>query len=277
MLVVDADAQGGEDIQALMRDMDVAADTAQSAGEAMRMIRPSGLGGQKYQLVLFDWDTPDLDAAQAVERIREILPEALILFLTGYEEDARMPQMEKTGTIPKPFFVSALMEKVMKMQSGGKEEHDGAKAEEGSLEGMNFLAAEDNEINSEILREILSIEGASCEIVENGQMAVERFAASAEGEFDAILMDVQMPVKNGYEATREIRALEREDAGKILIIAMTANAFAEDEKEALKAGMNIHLAKPIDVELLKQILRQYVLRDCRKITDAACLGKSPEM
>ncbi len=258
MLVVDADAQRCKDIQTLMRDMDVAADAAQSVEEALRLTQPSGTGEQKYQLVLLDWDTLGLDAMQAVERIREILPEALILFLAEYEEDARVPQIERTGMIPKPFFVSALKEKVIKMQNRGKAGYDGTKVEEGSLEGMNFLAAEDNEINAEILREILSMYGASCEIVENGQLALERFTASAEGEFDAILMDVQMPVMNGYEATKAIRALERSDAGKIVVIAMTANAFAEDEKEALKAGMNVHLAKPVDVELLKQIILQYI-------------------
>ena len=127
-----------------------------------------------------------------------------------------------------------------------------------SLEGLNFLAAEDNEINAEILSEIFSMEGAGCEIVENGKRALERFMASAEGEFDAILMDVQMPVMNGYDATRAIRALDRADAGRIPIIAMTANAFAEDEKEALKAGMNIHLAKPVDIDLLKNVISQCV-------------------
>lgn len=125
---------------------------------------------------------------------------------------------------------------------------------------MHFLAAEDNEINAEILREILSMVGADCEIVENGQLAVARFAHAAEREFDAILMDVQMPVMNGYDATRAIRALERNDARDIPIIAMTANAFAEDEKEALDAGMNVHLAKPIDVELLEKVINQYVPR-----------------
>ena len=122
---------------------------------------------------------------------------------------------------------------------------------------------EDNEINAEILREILAMEGASYELVENGQQAVERFLASAEGEFDAILMDVQMPVMNGYEATKAIRAMSRQDAGEIPIIAMTANAFVEDEKEALNAGMNVHLAKPVDVELLRQILKEYVKKESR--------------
>ena len=104
----------------------------------------------------------------------------------------------------------------------------------------------------------MDIEGAKCEIVEDGQLALERFENSAEGEFDAILMDVQMPVMNGYEATRRIRALERKDAEQILIIAMTANAFAEDVKDALDAGMNAHLAKPIDMELLKKMIHQYI-------------------
>ena len=127
-----------------------------------------------------------------------------------------------------------------------------------TLAGLHFLAAEDNEINAEILEEILSIEGAGCEVVENGQQAIERFSKAAEGEFDAILMDVQMPVMNGYDATRAIRALEREEARTIPIIAMTANAFAEDEKEALDAGMNVHLAKPIDIDLLKKVIKQCI-------------------
>ena len=92
--------------------------------------------------------------------------------------------------------------------------------------------------------------GATCEIAENGQAAVEKFAASRPGTFDMIFMDVQMPVMNGHEAARAIRALEREDARDIPIIAMTANAFAEDEREALAAGMNAHVAKPIDLRML---------------------------
>ncbi len=127
-----------------------------------------------------------------------------------------------------------------------------------SLEGLHFLAAEDNEINAEILAELLGIEGASCEIAANGKLAVERFAQAAPGEFDAILMDVQMPVMNGHEATRAIRALPREDAGRIPIIAMTANAFAEDETAALDAGMDAHVAKPVDMQVLKKVVSKWI-------------------
>ena len=147
---------------------------------------------------------------------------------------------------------------------GGSDNESAHKEEESSgLSGLNFLAAEDNEINAEILKEILEMEGAGCQIVENGRLAVERFEKSEKGEFDAILMDVQMPVMNGYEATRNIRALDREDAGEIPIIAMTANAFAEDEKAALDAGMNVHVAKPIDMELLKRVIREHVKKGDR--------------
>ncbi len=125
------------------------------------------------------------------------------------------------------------------------------------LTGMNFLAAEDNEINAEILTELLEMEGASCEIAQNGRLAVERFQRSSPGEFDAILMDVQMPVMNGHEAARAIRALNREDAGRIPIIAMTANAFAEDEKAALDAGMDAHVPKPLNMDLLKKVIKQH--------------------
>ena len=254
--------QSGESIQALMEDMDVAVDLVQSTGEALRLLQSSDIGAEGYQLVLLDCDLPDIDDVEAAGRIRALLPEAPILFLKEYEEgeEDRASEIEKAGMMFKPFFVSVLKEKVRKIQDAGKADEDAEKAQEDSLKGMNFLAAEDNEINAEILREILSMENASCEIVENGKLAVERFAACRAGEFDAILMDVQMPVMNGYEATRAIRALEREDAGEIPIIAMTANAFAEDEKEALRAGMDVHLAKPVNVELLKQIVRQYVIK-----------------
>ena len=168
--------------------------------------------------------------------------------------------MERTGILAKPFFVSAFKEAIIEMRD---REHGAENTEdEGeSLEGICLLAAEDNEINAEILAELLEIEGAKFEIVGNGRLALERFEASTEGEFDAILMDVQMPVMNGYEATRAIRALKRPDAGRIPIIAMTANAFSEDEKAALDAGMDVHLAKPIDMGLLKKMVRQCALRD----------------
>ncbi|MCM1282083.1 MAG: ATP-binding protein [Muribaculaceae bacterium] len=130
--------------------------------------------------------------------------------------------------------------------------------EESRLKGKHFLVVEDNDINSEILCEILRMEDVTCDVAENGRQAVDSFQQAPPGTYDAILMDVQMPVMNGYEATREIRALAREDAESVPIIAMTANAFAEDVKDALDAGMNAHIAKPIDIALLNKTISQYL-------------------
>ncbi|MCM1133714.1 MAG: ATP-binding protein [Ruminococcus flavefaciens] len=122
------------------------------------------------------------------------------------------------------------------------------------LEGMNILVAEDNEINAEILSELLDISGATCNVCENGQLAVEEFERSKPGEYQLILMDIQMPVMNGYDATRKIRELNHPYAKTIPIIAMTANAFAEDIRDALDAGMNAHIAKPVDMSVLNKTI-----------------------
>ena len=118
--------------------------------------------------------------------------------------------------------------------------------------------AEDNELNQEITRELLEGAGARVEIVDNGKKCVERFAQSAPGEFDLILMDVQMPVMNGYEAARQIRAMARADAAAIPIFAITADAFAEDVEAARRAGMNSHLAKPLDIPLMMEEIQKYL-------------------
>lgn len=185
-----------------------------------------------------------------------------ILFLTSYDSDdacAEASSMENVGFLPKPFFVSAFKEALLNLHMAQNHDVVEAESEEDDvLNGLHFLVAEDNEINAEILSELLDIEGATCEIAENGQLVLERFERAAKGEFDAILMDVQMPVMNGYEASQKIRMLDRPNAKSIPIIAMTANAFAEDVKDALNAGMNAHVAKPIDMDILKKTIRQYV-------------------
>ena len=127
--------------------------------------------------------------------------------------------------------------------------------EDNILQGMKFLCAEDNEINAEILTELLKIEGAECTICENGEEILKTFEQSAPGEYDMILMDVQMPVMNGYEATKAIRRSSHELAKTIPIIAMTANAFSEDIQHSLAAGMNAHISKPVDMKMLQKTIR----------------------
>ena len=123
------------------------------------------------------------------------------------------------------------------------------------LKGMRFLCAEDNELNAEILTELLKIEGAECTICENGKRALETFEQSVPGDYDMILMDIQMPVMNGYEATKAIRRSSHELAKTIPIIAMTANAFSEDIQHSLTAGMNAHISKPVDMKTLEKTIR----------------------
>ena len=125
-----------------------------------------------------------------------------------------------------------------------------------TLKGMRFLCAEDNELNAEILMELLKIEGAECIICENGERVLEAFEQSAPGYYDMILMDVQMPVMNGYDATRAIRRSTHELAKTIPIIAMTANAFSEDIQYSLAAGMNAHISKPVDMKTLEKTIRR---------------------
>lgn len=258
ILAVDEDAENCESMRELMSETGVSLETA-GLEEALR--RLTGDNEAAYQLVLFDWDIPESDGIKAVRKLREALPGSIpILLLAEYDADGMEEALatENTEVLTKPFFASALRMKIAEMQEDTDREKEKEPEKADSLEGLHFLAAEDNEINAEILTEVLKMEGASCEIVENGRLAVERFEQAAEGEFDAILMDVQMPVLNGYDAARAIRSLTREDAQRIPIIAMTANAFAEDEKATLDAGMNAHVAKPLDVELLKKVIREYV-------------------
>ncbi len=248
ILVVSGNPEQQKSILSLMRDTGVQVDSAPGADEALK----SPLTGQTCQLVLLDWESC---GPQAAKRLREGLPESVSLLLLAEFDAAGMEDalhLNNTNTLTKPFFVSALRAKIEELWN----ESASLPEDTGILKGMHLLAAEDNEINAEILAELLEIEEATCEIAANGLLAVERFQSSAPGEFDAILLDVQMPVMNGHEAARVIRALEREDARSIPIIAMTANAFAEDEKAALDAGMDAHVSKPLNMELLKKVIRQ---------------------
>ena len=248
ILAVGGDAKSRENILSLMGNTGVRVDTAAAAEE----VRDAG----SCQLALLDWETGGLPGAVA---LRAALPESVpILLLAEYDAQGleKALRLGSTDTLTKPFFASALRVKIQELQKAEPQSPETGC----TLDGMRFLAAEDNEINAEILTELLELEGAACEIAENGLLALERFRSSEKGEFDAILMDVQMPVMNGHDAARAIRALDREDAGSIPIIAMTANAFAEDEKAALDAGMDAHVPKPLDIEVLKNVIRQFKQR-----------------
>ncbi len=260
ILVIEADEGCCGDIKELMRDTGLGLEAVGQVQEAADMLREHG---GDYQLLLLDWDVCGRDGARSVRALEEAAPEARILILADSEAEGVEEALStrRTGMLAKPFFVTAFRDKVAELWADVSRESAPASPEGHSLAGLRFLAAEDNEINAEILKEILEMEGASCEIVENGRLAVERFRNGAAGEFDAILMDVQMPVMNGHDAARAIRGLEGQGGAHIPIIAMTANAFAEDEKAARDAGMDAHVAKPLDVELLKKAVAQCTKRE----------------
>ena len=249
VLLAGGDSRSQENIQALMENTGLTLATAGDLDQALAWLRENSC-----QLVLADWEAC---GPQGVEALDEALPGGGLLALlaeAGASEAEERLKPGRIGLVSKPFFVSALRERTAELRGAPNREEPGEELL--SLKGLHFLAAEDNAINAEILTELLELEGATCQVLENGRLALERFEQARPGEFDAILLDVQMPVMNGHEAARAIRALQREDAGAIPIIAMTANAFAEDEKAALAAGMDAHVSKPLDMELLKKAIRQ---------------------
>ncbi len=256
VLAVVGNAEGRENIENLMQETGVQLDIVATPQAALEEIR----GGEAFQALLLDWEDFGLPAART---LREALPDAVPLLLLAEFDAEGMEEalaFRRTEPLTKPFFVSAFRAKIAELwdETAGAPEPD----EDDVLKGLHFLAAEDNEINAEILAELLEVEGATCVIVEDGRQAVERFQSAPPGEFDAILMDVQMPVMGGHEATRAIRALAREDAAAIPIVAMTANAFTEDEKAALDAGMDAHVPKPLRMEQLKKVMKQCMKGGC---------------
>ena len=194
---------------------------------------------------------PDMDTLEAIRSIRTHYGTAPKLILIdgnwiGREEGAR--GAGANGFLPAPFSMATLKQVVSECRSPSQPK------ERVSLNGLRLLVVEDNDINAEILMELLDMQGAFSERVENGRVAVEQFQSKPAGYYDGILMDIQMPQMNGYEAARAIRSLSRPDAADIPIVAMTANAFAEDVQKSMEAGMNAHIAKPIDPVILNDTL-----------------------
>ena len=265
VLAVDDDEELCSNMKSLLESAGVRTDVAYSGEEAVALAEKAIASEDAYQMILMDWNMPGMGGKEAVRQIRRIAPDGVWIFiLTANDLDAiegEAPSVGIDAFLSKPFFATALKEKLLELKS--KESEQGPELEDEDAEGffgLHVLVAEDNDINAEILIELLSLEGVNCEVAENGKLALERFVESAVGEFDVILMDVQMPVMNGYEATKAIRALPRKDAVTIPIIAMTANAFAEDVRDALNAGMNAHVAKPIEIDVVKETISQYLNR-----------------
>ena len=263
MLVADDMEEVCVDVRDLMAETGVEVDCAIGGKEAVRMATAAAEIHEEYHIILLDWKMPDMDGIEAAGKIQEKVGNMVpVMVLTSYdfedvEEQARAREAGISAFLHKPFFVSNLRRAVEESRiSANCRDRSDSSDEGGEFAGMHILAAEDNEPNAEILTELMKAEGIECDIAVDGKAAVELFNSSEPGYYDMIFMDIAMPVMDGYEAAGHIRSSIHPDGATVPIVAMTAYVFEEDVKRALDAGMNAHTAKPIDMEIVKALIRQ---------------------
>ena len=253
VLVIDDDPVACEHAKLVLGKAGIACETVLSGKEAIELVRLRQARQQPFDLLLIDLKMPGMDGIETAREIRSVVGhETAIIIITAYKWDDVLEEAEAAGVdsfIAKPLFADNVIEEFRsayrkKDPAGRKADH---KAE---LKGRNILLAEDVPINAEIVKMVLAMREINVDHAENGKTALEKFSASEVGHYDAVLMDVRMPEMDGLEAAAKIRALERADAKTVPIIAMTANAFDEDVQRSLQAGMNAHLSKPIDNDIL---------------------------
>ena len=257
MIVADDDEEVCQNIARTMEAAGVVTDYATDGGMAIQMMRENRENGTPYDLILLDWKMPNLNGLETARLIRKNYPEKIpILLLTAYDWEEIEQEAKEIGVnhfMPKPFFMTNFKEAIRRIMGDMKR----VESEKDSvIEGRNILVVDDIEVNRIILVKILQTLGATCDVAQNGQEALKKFEGSQPHEYDIILMDVQMPVMDGYEATRAIRVCAHPAAGTVPIIAMTANAFVDDVRDAIDAGMDAHVAKPIQIDKLKEAIGQ---------------------
>lgn len=264
VLVVDDDEVVCRDVTGKLNELGMEAYFTRTGEKAVSLVKEAHIHGKDYFAVIIDLRMPGMDGIETTRRIRASVGcEIPIIMISAYDwseyEDAAI-EAGVNGFIVKPLFQSRLIYKLKQFVSGEKEElkQNNISLPEGQFEGKRVLLAEDNEINREIAVELLSSVQLETETAENGRIAVEMVKNSPEFYYDLVFMDMQMPVMDGCEATKNIRKLNRKDVKSLPIVAMTANAFAEDIDRAQQAGMNEHLAKPINMELLSQSLSRWL-------------------
>lgn len=264
VLVVDDDKTCCESTVATLQEIGIAGEWALTGKEAVERCAARHKTGRDYFAVILDWKMPEMDGIATARKIRERVGEDVtIIILTSFdfselEEEARAAGVN--AFMAKPLFRSRLTATLRQFTSGKKEKNARNYLEDFAKEnyaGKRIFLVEDNELNREIATEIIDMTGVTIDSAENGKIAVEKVMEAPEKWYDLIFMDIQMPIMNGYEATAAIRALAG-SRGKVPIIAMTANAFAEDVQLAKNTGMNEHIAKPLDLNKLNDVLKQWL-------------------
>ena len=259
VLIVDDDPSQLESAADTLESLGINAEQARSGMEALEKTRHRHEGGGDYSVIIMDYRMPDMNGIETIRRIRTEVDAGIPILLTSaydwsdIEDEAK--EAGANGFIGKPLFRSRLYEKINELlgtEAKVLETEDDCS----DLAGMNILIAEDNDINWEIISTMLGMFGIGSERAENGRICVDKMKEAEEGRYDLIFMDVQMPEMNGLDATRHIRKLANRWAASIPIIAMTADAFSENIAECLKAGMNGHIAKPIDLKLVIKEIRR---------------------
>lgn len=259
MLVVDDDEELCLSAVDSLKEIGVEAEWATDGATAIRMAEMRHRQKKDYHIVLLDWKMPGMDGVETARELRRHVGDDIpILLISAYdwseiEEEARAAGI--TGFISKPLFKSTLYSGLSRFATSENKDVELPEEKINDFTGRRLLLAEDNDLNWEIANELLSSFGFSLDWAENGRLCVEKYQASQPGYYDAVLMDLRMPLMNGYEAAEAIRKSGRKDAD-IPIIAMTADAFSEDIQKCLACGMNAHVAKPLDMrEVIRQLQR----------------------
>lgn len=254
-LIVDDDIQVCEQSVSLMEKIKIYSEYRMSGVEALDRLREVRRQGFDFDICLIDWKMPDMDGVELTRRIRREIGTAVpIVMISAYDVTEIEDEARKAGVngfLPKPLYRSSVYHAIKDAVDGTI--MPGVVAEK-PLKGIRLLLVEDNLINQEIADQLLQDKGAQVQRAADGREALEAFLGSKPGEYDAILMDVQMPVMNGYEAAQRIRASAHPQAMRIPIVAVTANAFSDDVSAALAAGMNVHVSKPLDIGQLCTVL-----------------------
>lgn len=261
-LVVDDDLNTCDGVSKMLRQIGLRSEWTTSGREAVFRATGAEEEGDPYHTYIIDWQMPELSGVETARRIRQsVKGDVPIVILTAYdwsdiEEEAK--EAGVTAFCAKPLFMSDLKSVLVTVNELESKEENKATWTEADFKGKRILLVDDNELNREIAEVILEETGFIVETAPDGTDAVTMVEKSPEYYYDAILMDVQMPIMDGYEATRTIRKMSRQDVKKLPIIAMTANAMEEDKETALKNGMSAHLAKPLDIDMFIKTLQKFV-------------------
>ena len=262
MLVVDDDELLCKTAMDALKSIGIKAEWTLSGEKAIELVIEHHKKREDYQIILLDWKLPGMNGIQAAREIRRNLgDEVPILLISAYdwsEFEAEAREAGISGFISKPLFKSTLYHALCQYMDVGTE-HEQTMNQNIDLSGRRILLAEDNELNWEVAKELLSDLGVELDWAEDGRICLDKFQKSPEGYYDIILMDIRMPHMTGYEATQAIRGLVHPDALSIPIIAMSADAFSDDIQHCLQCGMNAHIAKPIDVIELTRLLKRYLI------------------